>query len=170
MPKCEFSAEPGRILVSNEANYFTKERLKHYQSFIVKLLHLMRHIRVESQNAIREASKFMNKNTGEAHAKCMHRVMKYLVEIRESGLFMEPKVWDGDLDFEFTIEGWYDYGYASYSQTRKGVCGHVEELNGMPVLIKSRQSKNESLLVAQCKMPVGVICTQHMLCVMRTRL
>ena len=52
VPKCEFSAEPGRILVSNEANYFTKERLKHYQSFIVKLLHLMKHIRVESQNAI----------------------------------------------------------------------------------------------------------------------
>ena len=82
--------------------------------------------RVETQNAIREASKFMNRNSREAHAKHMCRVIKYLVKIHELGLFLEPnKKLDGCLDFEFTVEGRSDCGHANDPRARKGVCGYV---------------------------------------------
>ena len=58
--------------------------------------------------------------------KDMHRLMKYLVDNRESGFFMKPKeLWDGDLDFELNIDGQSDYGYATDLHTRKIVCSHV---------------------------------------------
>ena len=59
---------------------------------------------MEDQNAVREVSTFMIKNTREAHMKHMHRVMKYLVETRKRGLFMNPKeLWDCNLCFELNI-------------------------------------------------------------------
>ena len=79
------------MLARNEVNDLPKERFKHCQSYIDKLLHMMRHSNVEAQNSTREASKFMNKKAGETHTKLMHRVMKHLVETRERVLFMKPK-------------------------------------------------------------------------------
>ena len=88
----------------------------------------------------------MSKNTGEASMKCLHRVMKHLVETQECCLFMKPKeLQDGDLDFEFAIEGSHDYGYSTKSLTGKVICGHVTELNRIPVVIESGKIKKAYL-------------------------
>ena len=74
--------------------------------------------------------------------KHVNRVIKYLVETRELGLFIYPKeLWDGDPYFKLTIEGWSDSAHATDPHTRKGVCSYVAELNGTPLVVKSKQSK-----------------------------
>ena len=59
--KCKFPAETGILLVRNEANYLTKERIKYYQSRIGKLLHMIRYSRVEAHNDVLKAIKFIGK-------------------------------------------------------------------------------------------------------------
>ena len=81
------------------------ERIKYYPSCVSKLLHMMRYGRVESNHSFREASKFMNKNTGEAHIKHKHRVMKCVAGAPESGLFVKSKeIWDGELDYDSLLK------------------------------------------------------------------
>ena len=92
---------------------------------------------VEAQNTVREGSKFINKNTGEEYIKCTRRSIKYLAETTKRGLFMKPReTWDGEIDYEFNIDGWSAYGRATDLHTRKGFCDHVEELNRILAVIK----------------------------------
>ena len=47
-------------------------------------------------------------------------------------------MWDGELDYEFIIEGWLDHGRADHPCARKGFCGYAVELGGMLEVIKIR--------------------------------
>ena len=81
---------------------------------------------------------------------------------------MKPKeIWNGELCYEFIIEGCSDYVNLTDPHRRKGVCGHVKEWNVLKVLIKSGQIEAVVLSVTEDKRSAVLLCAQYILYVMR---
>ena len=75
--------------------------------------------------------------------------------------------WDGNPDFEFTIEGYADCGCATDPDSRKSVSGYSVFLCGVPVSVKSGQQKIVAISVTEGERSAGTVCAQDMLYVMR---
>ena len=132
-------ASPGSVLVQGEPedNVSQKEQSS-YRTGVGKLLQMMKWWRPEILNSVRELSRFVS-GPNEAHVKAMKRVMKYCVATPNRGLFMNPNtVWDGDPNFERTVNGQSDSDYAKNPDTKKSITGYGTFLNGAPVTQKSR--------------------------------
>ena len=81
---------------------------------------------------------------------------------------MKPNVfWDGNLDFEFTIEGYADCGHATDRDYRKSISGYCVFLCGVPVSVKSGQQKVVAISVTEGERSSGTVCAQDMLYAMR---
>ena len=103
----------------------SEKGIKYYGKGVGKLLHIMRFSRPEIVNETRELSKFMTEGTSQAHLQAMLEEIKYVADTPERGWFMKANAyWDGDLDFEFTIEGHVDCGHATDPDSRKSVSGY----------------------------------------------
>ena len=143
------------------------EKMSTYRSGVGKLLHLMKWSRPEILNAVRELSKFMS-GAAMAHQEAMYRVMKYCVATSERGLLLKPnKIWDGNPDFEFEIEGESDSDFAKDPETRRSVGGHATFLCGAPVSTKSKMQNCVTMSVTEAELVSACRCSQDMLFQMR---
>ena len=102
-------AKPGSILCMDKDTEIMKEwDQKIYGSGVGKLLHMMKSLRPEISNAVRELSIFMKMATL-AHMKAMRRVMSYIIATPEQGLLLEPNAkWDRNPEFKFEVSGQSD--------------------------------------------------------------
>jgi hypothetical protein len=94
-------AIPGEVLRSagNETSLLHSDMQTKYQSGTGKLLHLMKWLRPDVLNSVRELSPFMTGVTL-ANLKAMYVVMTYCVKTKKRGLTLMPnKKWDGSPDF-----------------------------------------------------------------------
>ena len=108
-------AEPGSVLRkegTGENNLeLPKPEQKVYRSGTAMLLHVMRWSRVETMNAVRECSRYMQK-ARQSHMKALKRIMNYIVTTSKRGLYFRPTEWDGkDQNFKFKIKGKSDSEY-----------------------------------------------------------
>ena len=103
-----------------------------------------------------------------AHAKAMHRTMKYCVGSPNRGLLLKPiGEWDGDPSHEFVITGRSDSDYAKDTDTRRSVSGTSTFLNGSPIHTRSNTQKSVTLSVTEAELVAATQCAQDMLFAMR---
>ena len=127
-------AEASKVLVRNKESKMSEKAMKYYRKRVGKLLHMVHFSRLEIVNVTRELSKFMTKETSSAHLQAILEEMNYIVNRLERGWYMKPNVfWDGNPDFEFTIEEYADCGYAIDLDSRKSVSGYGVFLHRLPV-------------------------------------
>jgi hypothetical protein len=105
----------------------------------------------------------MSKATGR-HITAMHRAMKYLLDTRSKGLYIQPKArWDGkDREFEFVISGQADSDWAK-APDRKNVSGWRTFINEANCSERSSTQQNTTLSVTEAEMVAGTECAQDML-------
>ena len=136
-------------------------------SGVGKLLYLMKLMRPDILNAVRELSRFMGR-AGLVQFKALYRVMKYCVGTPNRGLFIKPNaVWEGDPSFEFEIEGRSDSDYAKDPEKRRSVSGYSTFLCGAPVTMKSGMQGCTTLSVTEAETVSATQCAQDMLFNMR---
>jgi hypothetical protein len=154
-------AEPGTVLP--EAKEQCIPNATYYRKGVGKLIHLVRWSRPDVWNSVRGLSRHMSKPNNK-HVDAMHRVMKYLVAMKDKGLYIQPnQKWNGiDKDFEFIIEGKADADYAK-SHDRKNVSGWCTTLCGAPVTEKSSTQQSTTLSVTESELVAGTECAQDML-------
>ena len=119
-----------------------KERLTVYRSAIGTLLFLLKHSRPCLANALRELSKVLDCPT-DAAFKELRRVIKFVIDTKEYGLKVEPKVTEGDGAWTMTI--FSDSDYAGDVETRISVTGFCIFLLGVPICWKSKSQKGVTL-------------------------
>jgi hypothetical protein len=162
-------ATSGDVLADDEEDELLSpvEQTK-YRSGVGKLLHLAKWSRVDILNRVRELSKYMTKPR-ESHFKAMLRVMKYVANTPERGLFLSPKrQWDGkDREFLFEVTGYADADYAADKETRRSVSGYCTLLEGALVMAKSKQQRCVTLSTTEAEMMSMTECSQDMLYTMR---
>jgi hypothetical protein len=131
-PAPNIPATPGDALVKADPNdCIPANELFEYRPGVGKLLHMMRWSRPEILYAVRKLSQYMP-GASLAHAKAMHRTMKYCVGSPERGLLLKPVgKWDGNPSYEFVITGRSDS--AKDTDTRRSVSGTSTFLNGSPI-------------------------------------
>ena len=105
------------------------------------LLYLAKYSRPDIANTVRELAKGMQGPTPNAF-KQMKRVLKFVIDTKDYGLRMEPKleqeaIWD--------MKVYTDSDWAGDKDTRKSVSGYVLYLANCPICWKSRQQKVISL-------------------------
>jgi hypothetical protein len=111
-----------------------------YRSGVGMLLYLVKHSRPEISNAVRELSKVADGAT-QAHWKALIRAIKYVIDTKENGLFMTPKMGEDS----FYLEGISDSEYAGDRDTRISVYGYVIYFCGAPIAWKSKSGKSVTL-------------------------
>ena len=77
----------------------------------------------------------------EAHWKALMRTIKYVIDTKENGLFMTPKMGEES----FYLEGISDSEYAGDRDTRISVYGYVIYFCGAPIAWKSKSGKSVTL-------------------------
>ena len=160
-------AVPGDVLQkSGDEPGMDAESQTKYRSGVGKLLHMMRWSRPEILNAVRELSRFGG-IADPAHMKALMRTMKYCSATPNRGLLLKPDCkWDGNKDFQFTINARSDSEFMKDAMTRKSVGGHVVYLNGAPVCLASKMQRIVALSVTEAELIQCVECAQDMLYVM----
>jgi hypothetical protein len=134
-----------------------------YRSGVGKLLHMMRWSRPKILNATRELSRHMP-GASLAHAKAMHRTMKYCIGTSKRGLLLKPTCkWDGNPAHEFVITGQLDLDYAKDTDSRKSVSGTSTFLHGSPISTRSNTQKSVTLSVTEAELVAATQCAQDML-------
>jgi hypothetical protein len=77
------------------------------------------------------------------------------------------ETWDGNLNFEFVVNGRADSDYAKDPETHRSVSGYLTFLCGAPVTMKSRMQGCVTLDVTSAELVSGTQCAQDMLFIMR---
>ena len=94
--------------------------------------------------------------------KAMLRVMKYCIDTKGRGMFLNPKrAIDGE-EMELEVSGCSDSDFAK-DETRRSVTGFATFLEGAPVTHKSGLQKCVLLSVTEAEAMAGVHCVQDML-------
>jgi len=79
----------------------------------------------------------------EAAWKELHQLFKFILDTKEYGLKVKPKI--EEFDKSWTIIVFLDSDYAGDSNTRISVTGFCIFLLGVPIVWKSRSQKNMTL-------------------------
>ena len=133
-----------------------------YRSGTGKLLHLMKWMRLDVLNSVRELSQFMTGATA-YHLKAMYHVMQYCLATKNKGLTLKPDCkWDGDPNFEFTLAGKSDSTYAS-DESVKSVTGYYTTLNRAIISYKSKGQTATTLSVTKSELVAAIDCVQDLL-------
>jgi hypothetical protein len=111
-----------------------------YRSGVGMLLYLVKHSRPEISNAVRELSKVGDGAT-QAHWKALLRTIKYVLDTKDYGIKIQPKLENG----LYTLEGISDSEYAGDKDTRISVYGYVIYFCGAPIAWKSKSGKSVTL-------------------------
>jgi hypothetical protein len=104
------------------------------------LLYLVKHLRPDISNSVRELSKVEDGAT-KAHFKALLRTAKYVIDTEELGLLIQPK-FNND---GFYLEGFSDSEYAGDPDTSISVYGYVLYFCGAPIAWKSKAGKRLTL-------------------------
>ena len=134
---------PGKGLIRGNATVdVSKEKHKVYRSGTGKLLYLVKHTRPDIANAVRELSKMLDATT-ELAFKEMKRLIKYVLDTKEYGLKIEPKI--GSKENMWQVIGYSDSDFAGDRETRKSVGGFIIYLCGVPISWRSKSQQTISL-------------------------
>ena len=109
-----------------------------YRTNVGKLLFLLKHLRPDMGNAIRELSKTLD-NTETIHFKAMQQAVNFVLETKQLGLKIEPD------EEEEQLKGVTDTTFASEQETRRSVTGWLIFFYGVLISWKSRVQKNVTL-------------------------
>ena len=90
-----------------------------YQSGVGTLMYLVKHSRPDINNSVRELSKCMMRASQE-NMNILYRVMKYVLDTKDKGLFLKPKFED---EKKFVLLGFSDSHWGSNKYDRKSVSG-----------------------------------------------
>ena len=122
-----------------------------YRSGVGMLLWIMKCTRPDISNAVRELTKVMDGATEEA-MKEMLRVIKFVLDTRNIGLKIEPKLPKDFLkEFMWILEMFSDSDWAGDKDNRRSISGFILFLFGVPISYKSRQQKTVSLSSAEAE-------------------
>ena len=105
------------------------------------LLFLLKHSRPCLANAIRELSKVLD-GASEAAFKELKRVIKFVLDTKEYGLKIEPKIGE---DEEWSLTVFCDSDYAGDPDNRISVTGFCVFLLGVPISWKSQAQRSVTL-------------------------
>ena len=161
-------AAPGSMLMKpSEDQLVDGDMQTKYRSGVGKMLHLMRWSRPETQNAVRDLSRFMS-GAAQSHVKAMLRAMSYCLGTAERGIVLQPTdAWDGSKDKLFIIRGSADSNYATDPDSRKSVSGYSVFLEGAPVAMRSVGARVVALSVTEAELYAATLCAQEMMYVTR---
>ncbi|MHA7927767.1 MAG: Ty1/Copia family ribonuclease HI, partial [Marinobacter sp.] len=123
--------------------HVSKEEHADYRSGVGMLLYLVKHSRPDIANVVRELSKALDCPTKET-VKEMLRVIKFVLDTREFGLKIEPKMLDKK-EMQWSMTAYSDSEFSGDRQTRHSVYGHILFLMGVPILWKSKAMKSVTL-------------------------
>jgi hypothetical protein len=137
---------PGLNIVrpKTEEEQVSPEDQKLFRSGVGTLLHFIKYSRPDISNTVRELSKCMDKATPLAF-KEMVRLMKFVLNTREFGLKIEPKIPNNEFNFQWDMVMYTDSDWAGDKENRRSVSGYVIFLLGVPILWKSKLQKSVSL-------------------------
>jgi Reverse transcriptase (RNA-dependent DNA polymerase) len=135
---------PSQTIVrpQTEEEQLDPERQLKYRSEVGTLLQFVKHSRPDIANPVCELSKCMDKAT-EAAYKEMLRVVKFVLNTRNFGLFLRPTSIDQDASWSLTV--YSDSNWAGDSEKRCSISGFIIFLLGCPVVWKSKQQQSVTL-------------------------
>ena len=120
-----------------------KEKQSLYRSGVGMLLYLVKYSRPDIANAVRELSKVLDGST-EASFKEMLRVIKYVLDTKEMGLRIEPKLLRS-ADEPWDLVCYSDSDYAGDPDTRRSVSGYILYVCGVPICWRSKAQRSITL-------------------------
>ncbi len=92
------------------------------------------------------------------HNDAMLRMMKYVDDMSERGLFLNPtQKWNGNKEHEFITSGQSDSDYVRDLQTQKSISRYRVLLEGAPVMFKSSTQKSVALSVCEAEQTAGAM-------------
>ncbi|MEM9079013.1 MAG: reverse transcriptase domain-containing protein, partial [Bacteroidota bacterium] len=122
---------------NDEGSLIEEKDQKIYRSGVGTLLYLTKHSRPDIANPVCELSKSMD-GASMFQMKELLRVICYVLDTKELGLKMEPKVVDGI----WKLTALSDSDFASDKETRLSVYGYVVYFCGVPVAWKSKSMRS----------------------------
>ena len=126
----------------------TEEDQTLYRSGVGMLLYLVKHSRPDIANVTRELSKSMDRATPAAY-KELGRVIKFVLDTRDYGIKIEPKMPQQDGLWNMVM--YTDSDYAGDKDSRKSVSGFILFLMNVPVLWRSKAQKSVTLSSAEAE-------------------
>jgi hypothetical protein len=135
---------PNYVVVrpQSEAEQISAEKQKIYRSAVGTLLQFVKHSRPDIANAVRNLSKCMDKAT-EGAFKEMCRVIKFVLDTRDFGLFLFPEALNNDGSWHLTM--YSDSDWAGDPENRRSISGYILFLMGCPLVWKSKQQSSVTL-------------------------
>jgi hypothetical protein len=110
------------------------------------LLFLIKHSRPDLCNTVRELSKCLDGASKAAYKEIL-RIIKYVMDTRNKGLKIEPRM--GKLDWKVLV--YSDSDWANDKESRKSVGGYMIFLNGVLISWRSKMQKVVSLSSAEAE-------------------
>ena len=117
------------------------EKQSRYRTGTGMLMFLIKHSRPDIMNSVRELTKVLGKATIGAYRE-MQRVIKYVLDTKQKGLKIEPKL---SKNGKWFIEAYSDSDWAGDPDDRKSVGSFVIFVCGVPVIWRSKSHKCVSL-------------------------
>ena len=106
-------APAGEVLAEGDERFLLGPcEQKTYRSRIGKLMYLARWTRPDILFAVRSLAKF-NGKAAQVHMKALNRIMKYVINTRDKGLFIKLQEWTTRTSKKFVITGYSDSDYAN---------------------------------------------------------
>jgi len=130
------------VRVQDETLAITADKQALYRSGVGMLLYLVKHSRPCLANPVRELSKTLDKANSAAYKELL-RIIKFVLDTRDFGLKIEPKIVNLSEPWSLTV--FCDSDYAGDVDSRISVTGFCVFLMGVPVSWKSRSQKSVTL-------------------------
>ena len=158
----------GQVLVRGDGSGMIDHvRQKRFRSGTATCMYIMQWSRPDIYNTTRGLARQMSAARMAAD-KALDHLMRHVVATPNRGLVLAPDtIWDGSMDFEFTIHGRSDSDYAANTDDRRSVSGGRVFLNEAPVCFRSLTQKTVTLSVTEAESAAGVMVAQDMLHIMR---
>jgi hypothetical protein len=129
---------PRSVIGKDDKSSMSKEDQKLYRSGVGSLLYLVKHLRPDIANAVRELSKALDRATPKAMHE-MKRIMKYILDTKDLALRVKPSL---DIKDGFSTAAFSDSDYATDPETRVSISGYVLYLLDVPILWRSKGQKS----------------------------
>ena len=130
-----------------EEKMVDQEEQSLYRTGVGMLMFCVKHSRLDIMNPTRELSKLLGAATPGA-MKEMRRIIKYVLDTRELGLKIEPRLSN---EGKWTIEVYSDSDWAGDPDDRKSVGCFIILLCGVPIAWRSKGQKVVSLSTAEAE-------------------
>jgi len=123
------------------------KNISEYQSAVKTLLLLLEHSQLCLANPLRELSKVLDCPTEAAAWRESCRLIKFVLDTKEYGLKIEPRVKEFDKSWTITVLS--DSNYAGNNDARISVTGFCIFLLGFCIDGKNKSQKNVTLLLSK---------------------